>query len=388
MQNFEFELPTKIVFGPGSLKKLPKKVSGLGKKALIVIGQGSVKKNGYLDQVVNMLKDIGVETVIFEGIEPNPRAGTIDKAAELARAEKVRYVIALGGGSVMDASKCIAMLAVNEGKIWDYAYKGVGGEMNSLQKSLPLVCIPTVAATSSETDRYAVVTNEATKEKSTVFGNEFFPTISIIDPELTFSVSSQTTVDGAMDIIIHVLEDYLSTNGKTPLQDRFSLAIVKTVMDRLALVLKNPSDVDSRSQLSWASSIALSGFLSGREGGWPMHSIEHALSGHFDISHGRGLSAILPAMLQYDLAVNADKIADMGKYLFKSATAEECISAFVAWMKEVGAYCRLSDLNVPKDGLDKVAADVIRLNGDSRGYLENIKPMNKDDILQILQSIY
>ena len=389
MQSFQLHLPTEIVFGAGCLDTLPKHVSGMGKKALLIVGQGAVRKYGYLERVQSLLTKINVETILFEGIEPNPRASTIDQAAELARQERPRYVIALGGGSVMDAAKCIAMLAVNEGGVWEYAYKGIHGAMRKFQNALPLVCIPTVAATSSETDRYAVVSNWETREKCTVFGDAMFPKVSIIDPALTCTVPPKTTVDGAIDIIVHVLEDYLSTNEDTPLQDQFSLAIVNTVMEYLPRVLADPNDVAGRSQLSWCSSIALSGFLSaGRDGGWPIHAIEHALSARYDISHGRGLSALLPAMLQFNLRHSAQKILNLGLLLPAATpveTPEQTISALVDWMKTMGAYTPLSELGIEPSDFAAIADDVIRLNGNVHGYLDNIVPMNKEDIVEVLR---
>ncbi|MFC1478116.1 iron-containing alcohol dehydrogenase [Candidatus Margulisiibacteriota bacterium] len=396
MQNFEFHLPTRILFGPGSLKKLQKNVKGMGKKALIVIGKGSVKKHGYLDNVLSQLKSINVETVIFEGVESNPKAATIDRGAGLAREEKPRFVIGLGGGSVMDASKCIAMLAVTPGNIWDYAYKGINEDMKKFQNALPLVCIPTVAATSSETDRYAVVTNGDAKEKCTVFGDAFFPQFSIVDPQLTCSVPKKTTIDGAIDIITHVLEDFLSTNEETILQDRCSLAIVKTVMDYLPRVIDNLRDVEARTQLSWCSSIALSGFLSGRDGWWPIHSLEHVLSGHYDISHGSGLAALLPAIMRYDLPEVSEKLAMMGEYLFGinfagmpvKAAAELSIEKFEDWMKSYNAFLPLGEMGITKDSLETMADDAIRLHGNIRNELPNIRPFSKADIIRLLEEIY
>ena len=394
MHPFELNLPTKIIFGPGSLSKLQKNIKGLGKKALIIIGQGSVKKNGYLDQVLDQLHTINVETVLFEGIEPNPIASTIDKAADLARREKPRYVIALGGGSVMDAAKCIAMLAVNPGIIWDYAYKGIHTDFLKFQNSLPLVTIPTVAATSSEADSYAVVTNPDTIEKCTVFGQSFYPIIAIVDPALTTSVPKSTAIDGAVDIIAHVLESYLSTNDDTPLQDQCSLAIVKTVMDNLSKILKDPNDIDARAQLSWCSTIALSGFLSGRDGGWPIHAIEHALSAHYNISHGAGLALLLPPIMRYDLNGNAKKIAQLGSYLFNMPKtdnvqndASTAIHIFQEWINNQGNDYSLTGLGVQNINYERIAEDVIRLCGNFKGYLLNLHPMSQQDIVSILQAI-
>ena len=397
MQAFTFNLPTKIIFGAGTLSRLKKNIKGLGKKALIVIGQGSVKKYGYLKKVTEQLDAINVESIIFEGIEPNPRVSTIDKAAELARKANPKFVIALGGGSVMDAAKCISMLAVNEGSIWDYAYRGGNLERKPFQKALPLICIPTVAATSSETDRYAVVTNSETREKTGVFGDAFFPLISIIDPELTFTLPQKATVDGAIDIIVHVLESYLSSSEETPLQDRFSLAIVKTVMDYLSQALNNGYDISARTQLSWCSSLAISGFLSGRDGGWPMHAMEHVLSGYYDISHGEGLAVLLPAILKFDLPYNIKKIAELGRYLFSlpfessfEKTATNSISSFIGWLKKVGAYKTLDQIitnNNRNLDFEKMAGDVVRLSGNYQGYLPNIVPMSKQDIINIFESV-
>ena len=409
MHSFQFNLPTRIIFGPGSLKKLQRNLKGLGKKALIVIGQGSVKKHGTLDRVLAQLHEISVEPIIFEGIEPNPHTATIDKAAKLTRKEKPRYVIALGGGSVMDAAKCIAMLAVNPGSVWDYAYQGIHVERKKFQKALPLVCIPTVAGTGSEADCYAVVSNTETQKKCTVLGNSLFPVLAIVDPELTCTVPRQPTIDGAIDIITHVLEDYLSTNDNTPLQDRFSLSIVKTVMESLDELLSGfqnsklrTQNLELRTNLSWCSTIALSGFLSGRDGGWPIHAIEHALSAHTDISHGRGLAMLLPAIMRFDLEANTQKIAAMRTFLFldlpkghfarfrgnNKEAAAATIETFQNWLHTIGADYKLRDTGISKQDFGKIAEDVILLNGNIHGNLTNIRPMGKEDILQILEEIF
>lgn len=396
MQDFIFQLPTKIVFGKDSFLDIAKHLRGFGKKAFIIIGQGSVEKNGYLASLEKNLQKISVDYFIFSGIEANPSDQTIDKAAEIIREYKPKFVIALGGGSVMDASKCIAMLAVNDGKIWDYAYKGITEKMQRFNKALPLVCIPTLSATGSEADRYAVVSNYQKQEKCTVFGDALFPRLTIIDPVLKTTVPKRQTIDGCIDIIAHVLEDYLSSNENTKLQDRFSLAIVKTVMDFLPPLLKDLSNIEARSQIAWASTIALSGFLAGRDGQWPLHAIEHAISAiDPKISHGSGLASIITAVLEFDLPHNTEKIAYLGEYLFDLKSkkdiqekARDSIFAFKAWLNSLGIDYSLKSLGIKDFMLPLIAKKAIKLNGNIYNQLSNIANISENELLNILEKSF
>lgn len=392
--NFELSIPTRIVFGAGRFATIHRHVRGLGKRAFIVTSPSFLAggaRAAVLDALIAQLKKIGVETQVFGAVEPNPRTTTINRAAQEARNFHPRYVLALGGGSAMDAAKCIALLAVNDGEIWDYAYKGPGHQMRSFNHALPIVCVPTIAATSSETSLYAVVTNEAEHRKTSIFGQALIPTLSIIDPELTYSVPAHQTIYGAFDMITHVMESYLSSTTPTPLQDRLTEALVETVITQLPRVLANPKDALGRSSLSWCGALALSGIMSGRSGAWPIHALEHGLSALTDVAHGRGLALLLPRIMKFDETVIGDKIKDFNRRIFG---ADSLDAGLVKFMKDVGAWTTLAeiapngaDLDALIDGTVEHALSVSGIwKQGQEPYLDNIRPLTRADARAVLFS--
>lgn len=393
MKSFEWSLPTKVIFGLGQFEQASKHVRGLGKQALVVTSRSFAPggpRHNVLSQLLDQLGRIGVECQVYSQIEANPRTQTIDQAADLARAFKPRYVLALGGGSVMDAAKAIALLCVNPGSIYDYAYKGPGKERTKFNHALPVVCIPTVAATSSETNFFSVVTHWEQKRKVTLFGQPLQPTLSIIDPQLTYSVSPRQTVDGAFDMITHVMETYLSTTEPAFFQDRLTDGFVESVVHALRQVLAHPTHEEGRSTLSWCASFALSGAFSGRTGGWPIHTLEHGLSAYQDMAHGRGLAILLPRVIDFDCQVPAvaEKMRLFNERVFGRA------DGLVAFMKEVGAYTTLSAEVAPGTDVTKFIEYTVEHAFDTKAilvreqqpFLDNIRPILREDAFQILNN--
>lgn len=382
---FEWHLPTRIVFGAGRFQSTHKLVRGLGKRAFIMtsksFGRGGARA-AILDELLAQLQKIGVETRVFGEVEPNPRTTTVDRAAAELREFNPRYVIALGGGSVMDAAKGVALLGVNDGGVYQYAYRGVGQSMKPFNHALPVVCIPTIAATSSETDFYAVVTNWDEHKKVTLFGEPLRPTLSIIDPELTYSVPAAQTVDGAFDMITHVIESYLSTPVPAPVQDRMTEALIETVVTSLPRVLANPRDELGRSQLSWCGALALSGVLSGREGGWPIHALEHGVSAWNDVAHGRGLAMLLPRVMAFDASAIAEKVAHFNKRIFGTPSQQEGLNKF---MRDVGAWTNFEQPEL----IDKIVDHALEMKGVwKRGeepYLDNCRRLYREDLIKVMK---
>ncbi|MBI3555115.1 MAG: iron-containing alcohol dehydrogenase [Deltaproteobacteria bacterium] len=390
--NFEWKLPTKFEFGAGRFATAHKLLRGLGKRALLVTSN-SFGKGGsnaaVLDELLAQLKRIGTEVWVFDEVEPNPSTTTVDRGAVLAREFRPRYVLALGGGSVMDTAKCLALLAVNEGEIYEYTYRGPGKPMKPFNHALPVVCIPTVAATGSEASLYAVVRNTRERRKTTVFGEALIPTLAIIDPELTYTVGARQTIDGAFDMITHVMESYLSTAVPAPIQDRLTEAFVETVVTHLPRALAKPNDELARSQLSWCGALALSGILRGRRGGWPIHALEHGLSAQTGSAHGRGLALLLPRMMAFDSSTIPEKINAFNLRIFDKPDME---SGLVAYMKNLGAWTTLGDLLAPgADAQEIVTAAVghaLEVEGiwktGQEPYLDNIRPLRAQDARDLL----
>lgn len=395
MQNFDFILPTRIIFGVGEIQKLGKEAKKIGNRPLIVTGKSAMRKTGILDKVLGFLKEAKITPVLFEKIEPNPRDVTIDEAGNIARSEKCDFIIGLGGGSAMDAAKGIAAVAKSGRPVWDHVYSGEGETYIPIREALPIVCIPTIAATGSEADRGGIITNDKTKEKSGIWSNALFPTLSIVDPELTVSCPRDYTLDGGIDIISHVIESYFTGNSEAYLQDRFSESVIRTVIYYLPKAANNPNDLEARSALSWCSTVALSGLInSGRGGDYPLHALEHAVSGHYDISHGRGLALLLPPLMEYTMPTRPEKYVEFGVNIFGLSfldtelehAAAQSIEAMKGFLVSIDRYLHFSDLGIGEEKFEQMADDTIKIYGHGNGYLQNPRPIDKAGIIEIFRS--
>lgn len=392
MNSFEVHIPTHLFFGSDKADSFFDKLSSYGSHALIVIGGGSVKRTGYFDEVTSHLSKRDVKWTLFEGIEPNPHAQTIDRAAALGKEKGVDLILAFGGGSVMDASKAIAGLIHSDQKnIWPF----VLGEpkYKKLKGALPVATIPTTAATASEITPHAVISNPEVKGKSPVSYSFFKPVTSWLNPSYHTSLPLETTRDGASDIFSHVIENYLIGGNDSPLADRYSEGIMQTVFETLPKVLKDPENEAYRGDLLWASTLALSTIqVAGRVPTvFILHNLEHALSGYNpELAHGRGLATLYPAYFKWLMENNrvVDRLALLGNKLFDIQTdnedeaAAECIAMFEEWLKENGLYQRLSDVGVPTDAFSEVADYVIRVYGGGEP-LDAAGPLGKKEILEI-----
>ncbi len=391
MQNFTFHLPTKLIFGPGEVKKVGVEAKQYGEKALIVTGRRSASAFGIIHRVTDKLEQEGVAVMVFDKVEPNPRSSTIDEAAELVRNNNIDMIIGLGGGSPMDAAKAIAAAAAMNKPVWDLVNHGQPVPPK-ITAALPIIEVPTLAATGSEADAGGVITNWETHEKAIIGSPILFPKVSIIDPELTVTVPRDYTIDGGIDIICHVLESFFTGADETPIQDRFSMSIIRTVMDYLPRIIEKPDDIDARSQLSWASAIALSGMVnSGRGGPFPLHAMEHALSAHYDISHGLGLALLLPRLMIYTYRARPAKYAFMARELFgvspdksEMEQAEAAVGGVIDFLKLVDRYITFVEIEIDDSKFEEMADDTLRIY--SRGeYLDNPKPLYKQDIVKIFE---
>ena len=393
MQNFIFNNPIKMIFGPGEINKIGVEVKVYGKKVMIVTGKGSSSKYNILNRTLEYLKEENVEVIIFDKVEPNPRTTTVDEAAQIARDNNCDLIIGLGGGSPMDAAKAIAAATAENVPIWDLIPHGQTPK--PLTKALPIIEIPTLAATGSEANCGGVFTNWETHQKAVLFHPVLYPKVSIIDPELTLTVPENYTIDGGVDIICHVIEGFFTGVENTPIQDRFALSIVKTVMENLPKVIKNPADIDARSQLSWSSTLALSGLVNlGRAGSYPLHAMEHALSGYYDISHGRGLAILLPRLMEYSYSSRPEKYAMMARELFdadKNAMDENQMAKFsvdgmIMFLKSIKCYLKLSDVGITENSkFEAMADDTLKIYSEDGKSLYNPKVLYKNDILKIYQ---
>ncbi len=346
-----FYLPTRIIFGVGSFKQLGTEAKEFGQKAMLVIGRSSVRRTGVLDSAVKDLKSNGVDTLIFDKVVPNPRASTIDEGAGVVRREGIDMVIGLGGGSAMDTAKGIVLASTGTKPFWDY----IGTDIKVSGPVLPLILVPTTAATGSEANYFAAITNWETREKKACITPYIFPRVSIVDPELTLSVPKQETAAGGVDIFCHVVESYITAQEPSSLTDGIMETVMRMAVAFLPKVLTGLDDIEARTQLSWASTLACSLFvtLGGGYGQRTLHFISNPLSGHYDVTHGDCLAALLPAWMRYTLPVKPERFRSLGKNVFGE---EDGIVATERWLDKVGMKFRLGDLGIEPGLFEEIAA--------------------------------
>lgn len=348
-------MPTKIIFGSGSLARLGSEARKIGRRAILVTGTSSMRKTGVLDMVTKDLKANGVDTSVFDKVEPNPRASTVDEGSKIARQEKAELIIGLGGGSTMDAAKGIALASSGAESIWHYAEPEA-----EVKEPVPsLILVPTVAASGSEADNVAVITNWDTREKRVLISPHFFAKVSIVDPDLTLTLPEKTTAQGGVDIFCHLVESYLTAKESSPLTDGIMETTMRMVVESLPQVLARLHNIEARIRLSWASTIACSQFakLGGGAGVMTLHGVEHPLSGYYDIAHGDGLAALLPAWMRYTFPVKGERFYHLGKKVFDEVDG---ILATEKWLERVGMKLRLGALGIESERLEELATCAVR----------------------------
>ena len=347
---YQFFVPTRTLFGAGVLNDLHKQTMP-GKKALVVISNGkSMKATGTLARLLQQLNEAAVETVVFDKVEANPLLSTVMAGADCAKANGCDFVVALGGGSVMDAAKAIASMAVNDGDIWDYINGGTGGGKTLANKALPLICVTTTAGTGSEADQWGVITNDATNEKIGFGGYDFlFPVLSVIDPELMVSVPPTFTAYQGFDALFHSTECYISKFHNL-MGDMLALTAIENVGKYLARAVKNGSDLEAREGMAFANN--LSGQVMTVSCCTSEHSMEHAMSAyHQQLPHGAGLIMLSAAYYQHFVDCHAcdERFITMAKALGKkdASTAQDFITALVQLQKD----CGVDDLKMSAYGI-------------------------------------
>ena len=394
MNPYELHIPTRIFYGKEKADSFFNQLKNYGNTVLLVIGGGSVKKLGYMDETIKHLQNRNISVQIFEGIEPNPRALTIDRAAAFGKEHNVDFLLALGGGSVMDASKAIAgLIHDDEEHIWPF----VLGEpkYKKMKGALPIAAIPTTAATASEVTAHAVISNPDVKGKSPVSYPFMKPSASWLNPAYHTSLPLTTTRDGASDILSHVFENYLLGGNDSPLADRYSEGVMETVLTILPKVEDNPKDEELRGTLLWASTMALNGMqIFGRKlAPFTLHNLEHALSGYnHELAHGRGLATLYPAYFRWLWEQDRvrDRLALLGHRLFgislnnENEASMEFIIRFEKWLKENNLYQSLSDVGIPPEAFKDVAEYAVHVYGGGE-QLEAAGPISADQIVGIFK---
>ena len=367
MQNFVFYNPTKIVFGRDTVRQIGEEAAPLGKKCLFLYGRSSIKKNGVYDIVAASLNEQGIEYVECPGVKANPVLSHTLDAVEIAKREKVDFILAVGGGSVIDEAKAVAAGAVVDFSPWEF-YLG----NKTPEKALPIAVVLTLAATGSEMNGGTVITNEETHDKFAFGADATHPRVSILDPTATFSVPKDQTAYGSVDAIAHLLEGYLTTEDPfTPVQDRYAEGLIATLMETAGPLLENPEDYERRAAMMWSATlawnkIAISGLGEFR---LPNHMIGHAFSALYDLAHGATLSVVIPSWLRWRIDNgHAKKIAQFAQRVcgIRKETEDETalagVEAYQAWARSIGSPTTLEEANVPEEDVDKIAETAFRLS--------------------------
>jgi len=386
MLNFTHSIPTTAYFGKGQVMALEGELNKRAKKILIVTGTGSVKRNGVFDAVINEVKKTNISHVELSGVKPNPRLKSVYEGIEVCKKGSVDFVLAVGGGSVLDASKAIAAGAKYDGDVWDFFEKGLVAKA-----ALPLGTVLTLAATGSEMNGNSVITKEATQRKLHMASPAIKPVFSILDPEYTYSVNKYHTAAGVADIMVHVFEQYFSLTPASDVQDRLAEGLLKVCIKYGPIVCEKPRDYDARANIMWAGTLALNNLIGeGKEEDWASHAIEHELSAIYDISHGVGLAIVNPNWMREVLGKNTlKKFVDYGVNVWGiEKTNDEMEIANLAIRKtrefftSLGLPSCLNEVKIHNDHFAKMAKNAIK----DWGEVGHFKKLTEKDIVRILEA--
>jgi len=357
MDSFSFYNPTRIEFGKDKEQLIGQILTEHGiKKVLLTYGSERIKRDGLFATVSKSLDKQGIGFVECGGIVSNPVLSKVREAIGLAREHKVEAILSVGGGSVLDSSKAIAAGALYQGDVWDLFLRKA-----TIDAALPVFAILTLAATGSEMNNGAVVTNEATREKFAIGSLHTFPKVSIVNPALMQTVSRDYLVYSAADIIAHSIEGYFTATVQPKVQSRLVESVINTVIETTEVLLADPNDYAARAEFAWASTLALNGITyAGTAGfGYPNHMIEHSLSALFNVPHGAGLSVVIPAWMRWYHGRNPAQFERFAKQVFGLGTAEAGIAALEKWFDKVGTPTRLSQLGISEADLPATIDNVL-----------------------------
>jgi len=381
MLNFTFHNPTRIAFGEGQIKELRQLVPA-GARVLLTYGGGSIKHNGVYDQVKTALKDFTV--VEFGGIEPNPSYETLSKAVALVRAEQIDFLLAVGGGSVVDGTKYIAAAARYDGDGWDILTKQL-----KVKAAVALGCVLTLPATGSESNGFAVITKQATQQKLSFGSPKVYPQFAVLDPTVTYSLPAKQLANGVVDAYIHVMEQYLTYPVGAAVQDRFAEGLLLTLLEFGPKAMQDPQDYNIRANLMWTATMALNGLIGvGVPQDWSTHMIGHQLTALYGLDHAQTLAIVLPAVMQQQREQKREKLLQYGRRVFnlqhqdEERLIDETISHTRAFFEQMGVPTRLADYGINAEAKAAVLAKLAELKADRLGEHGDITP---EVVAQILQ---
>lgn len=384
MNNFNYYNPTRILFGSNTEALLPIEIKKYGKKVLLHYGGGSIKRFGLYDTIVKLLNDNSIEFIELSGVKPNPVLSMVRDGIELCKTNNIDFILAVGGGSVIDSAKAIAAGAVIDHDVLDF-FKGT-----TVKKALPIGVVLTIPAAGSESSMFSVITNEDGMLKRT-FGSEFvYPKFAILNPENTMSLPNYQTSCGLSDMLSHLFERYFTNTKNVTLTTNLLLGAIKTVIDLGPKLLKDTTNYDLRSEVMITGTYAHNGSLGvGRDEDWASHAIEHELSGYNDIAHGAGLAVITPAWMKYvskgkeEIFVKLFKhIFDFNELLMAEEITSKGIEMLKSWYKSINLPTTLTEINVPVEEINNLAKKCTHDKPEQQ--TGNFKVLNSEDIVKIL----
>ena len=385
MVHFDYQTPTRLIFGRGVVQeKLHDVMEKFGKRVLITWGGGSIKRSGLYDQVREILKDKEIHEL--PGIEPNPKYDpSVLEGVRICKEKNIDVILSVGGGSVLDCTKAIAGAACSDADPWDVITMKV-----PTLKAIPIVDIITLAATGSEYDRGGVISRTDTNDKLAYFSDLVFPAVSFIDPTYTFTLPVRQTLAGVSDCINHIMEQYFC-GEHIMMNDAFMEGAIKSLMKNVRIVLEDPENYEARAEIFYATTLGCNGIysLGNSESGWPMHAIEHALSGHYDINHGEGLAIVTPRWMKHILSEKTlERFVAFGTGVFgidpalpEMEIAEKAIQSIHDFYREIGLPMTLREVGIDGSRIDEMAHHIAVNEG-----LENAwAPLHEEDIAAILR---
>lgn len=383
MRNFSFQNGTKIIFGKGTENHLGEHVSLFSKKILLHYGGGSIKTSGLYDRIVTSLKEHNIEFLELSGVKPNPRVSLVREGIDLCKENNIDFILAVGGGSVIDSAKAISAGVNYDGDVWDL-FTGKA----SIKKCMPIGVILTIPAAGSETSSGTVITNEEGLYKRSTGHPTMRPKFAIMNPELTYTLPSYQTACGISDMMAHIMERYFTNEQNVDLTDRLCEATLKTIIENSHKVINNPTNYDARAEIMWSGTIAHNGLLgTGRSEDWASHLIEHELSGIYDVAHGAGLSIVFPAWMKYVYKHDLNRFAQFANRVWNidinlnnlEETSLKGIYKMEAFFKSIGLPTTLKEANIPSDRLREMAKKATE-NGSIGGFVK----LTEDDVFNIL----
>ena len=382
MESFTYSYPVKVYFGEKAAEKnLPAELAKVGENVLLAYGGGSIMKNGVYDELMGILKSAGKKVTEFTGIMSNPTYTKVQEGAKLAREYNIDFILAVGGGSVIDCCKVVSAQAKLDNDIWDFEY----AEHGAPTEFIPMGAVVTAFGTGAEMNNGAVITNEEKKSKSPLQGA--FYEFSILDPAYTMTMPMKQVISGAFDSLSHSMETYMGTPRAVNLSDEINEATQRNIIRNIRATLKNPDDIQARSELIWAAAMAENGILKiGKATDFQCHMLEHQLGAYTDCNHGQGLAVLHPVLYRHMLPEAKKQFARLAVEVWNTDPAdkseEELANAFIdalaAFIKEIGLPTTFDEMNIPADTDFKAIADTAILTGGC------VKKFDREELLEVL----